>query len=307
MKKWAVYILIVYIALAFTWWTVLLLKRNSELELAKIELNKEPIAVIKAASQKQKWMIVSEGAVLALSLLIGVVFIFRSYKKEILLTKKQNNFLLSVSHELKSPLTSIKLSLDTIKKRKPEQNVMLELNNIALSEAGRLEKLIEELLMTVRLESGYVYQFERTDVVEMIKDVIRNLTQLKQDVQLDFISNEERSYLMADKILFRSLIINLIENALKYGNCLPVKVEVEESKQYLKIAVLDNGVGISEREKKIIFEKFYRIGNEETRTSKGVGLGLYVVSMIAEIHNGTISVADNVPNGSIFTLKFIKN
>ena len=119
-------------------------------------------------------------------------------------------------------------------------------------------------------------------------------------VDLDLNSNAQ---ITIDKELFETVLLNLIDNAFQYSMPDPkVLIKTSNQNQHIQIEVRDNGSGIASEEKKNIFDKFYRIGNEETRKTKGTGLGLYLSAEIMKMHNGKISVADNKPNGSIFSL-----
>lgn len=304
MRKWAIYILGFYILLAFTWWTILLLKRNSEITQLKISLNPNSKEQVIIESKSRQSMIIGEGFVLGISILIGVGILFRSFKKELQLTKNQNNFLLSISHELKSPLTSIKLALDTIRKRNLDLDKIKEINDIAYNESNRLEKLIEELLITTKIESGYSFRFEKIDLIELLKNIIEVSKVTFYDIVLDVKTTDQNITIQGDRILLRSAILNVIENAIKYGNKSEIKIVIEEELNKYLLKVYDKGSGITDIEKVNIFKKFYRVGEENTRATNGIGLGLYLTKLIIDSHKGKISVKQNVPNGSIFIIEF---
>jgi two-component system, OmpR family, sensor histidine kinase CiaH len=106
-------------------------------------------------------------------------------------------------------------------------------------------------------------------------------------------------------LLLKLLVSNLLENANKYSpKDKPIMITLRESAEVVELSVKDEGCGISDEEKKNVFKKFYRIGNEQTRTAKGTGLGLYLCKKIADDHRGTITIEDNQPQGSNFIVRF---
>jgi len=151
----------------------------------------------------------------------------------------------------------------------------------------------------------------------MIQKENRNLSDFLCEIILEF--NEKYGITLKsdiqndinfgfDHLAFRSILVNLIENALKYSNSAPnIFVKLWTSTNSIFVSVADQGIGIQEDEKLRVFEKFFRSGNEETRQSKGTGLGLYIVKYLVEHHQGSISIRSNTPKGSIFELQFISN
>ncbi|WP_231561643.1 sensor histidine kinase [Sphingobacterium sp. T2] len=110
---------------------------------------------------------------------------------------------------------------------------------------------------------------------------------------------------MSDKFAITNVVNNLVENAIKYSPpCATVEVKLYRKDNNLIFSVADHGQGIPDEEKKLIFNKFYRVGNESTRKTKGTGLGLYIVKSVLQKHNATIKVKDNKPSGSIFEVIF---
>lgn len=110
-----------------------------------------------------------------------------------------------------------------------------------------------------------------------------------------------------DVVGFTSVVINLLENAIKYsGEEGEVNVALNEDSANVFLSVTDTGIGIGDADKTKVFDKFYRVGNEDTRKTKGTGLGLYIVKRMVEIGNGEITISDNQPRGTIFNLRFPK-
>lgn len=310
------YLLVAYVFLQFAWWTFSMFQLNNEISGLKHELNllkgesAEQIVVqgneVNAKLHKRWVMISSEGAVFIGLLLFGVVQIRKTFKKETELGNRQRNFLLSVTHELKSPIASAKLQLQTLQKRELDREKQQEIISNAINDTDRLNNLVENILLAAKIDnSAFHLYMERTDLSEYITENMNQMIRLfnyNQKVVLDI---ENDIYLEIDRTTFPSIIINLFENAVKYSpGDSTITLSLKKQNNNVILAVKDEGLGISETDKKRIFEKFYRVGNEDTRRTKGTGLGLYIVKHISGQHNGVISVRNNSPKGSIFEVVF---
>ncbi len=308
----------VYIIIGFAWWSVLLLRKNEEtwqlhIENLRLTMKAENkyvddktmqltsnYAVLMQRHNRQQKMIWGEGSFLFLGLLIGVWVINRSYNKEMELTQQRQNFLLSVTHELKSPLASISLVLQTIRKRNIDEEKKQHLTSNALKEADRLNELVNNILLSTKLDSAYEINPEAFNLIHLITDLVEKY-QIKFPKILFEVHAEEIPLMYADRQGIVSVISNLIENGAKYAGenaCVYIKVQYTDDK--FTIDVCDNGLGVPLPERKKIFKKFYRVGNEMTRKTKGTGLGLYIVSQIVKVHKGSIRILDNTPTGTIF-------
>ena len=319
------YVVIFYMLLAFGWWTVLLFTKNRDAFFAKVELQKIQMVVennvvteeeyfqlpeyhqLYKDYRRQEWMVVGEAAVFMISLVIGVWLINRGYNKEVNAAIQRRNFLLSITHELKSPIASIRLVLETFQKRVLNQGQKEKLLKSALSETERLNNLVNDLLLSAKLDTAYQLNLEPVELVQLLKD-LREIEQTKfPKASFHFQSNVEELWLDADLQGLTSVFLNLLNNAVKYAGDQPViNLKLSEQNQKIRIDIEDNGLGISEKEKKRIFQKFYRIGNEDTRRTKGTGLGLFIVAQIVKSHNGKIEVFDNNPQGSVFSITLPK-
>lgn len=305
--------------LALAWWSYLLYVKNNDAYLAKVELLKitkfaegsitqqEDLLAdtdylsLQSEYKKQEQMIMGEAIVLACTLIIGIWFINRGYQKQTAIAKQSRNFLLSITHELKSPLASIKLILQTFGKRTLQQQQIEKFSKNALNETERLESLVNNLLLAARMETTNVdIHKETVELFPLLDGIRENIVNKNNDVNID-LDIEDNATIFADNKGMISVFINLIENAIKYSDK-PSNIVISHSPKAKKdeIYVKDNGWGIPSNEKKRIFDKFYRSGNEDTRKTKGTGLGLYIVQQIVEAHKGEISIADNTPKGSIF-------
>jgi signal transduction histidine kinase len=313
------YLVITYVMVAGGWWSYLLYVKNSDALAAKKEvlwlqmkeqgltdrqiyLESAEYTYLVEQYDRQKWMIFGESSVLLIFIVLGIWRIAKSRQKELALAEQQRNFLLSITHELKSPIAVIKLTLDTFKKRTltPEQSNMLTTN--ALVDTDRLNKLVEDLLLAARVDGGYQYTFETLDLSLLIQKCIQ-IASPKYSGEIEFNNKVENSMLKkGDQSTLSSVFLNIIENAIKYApNPSKIIVTLMQSKEHTYcIEIADFGQGISKLERENIFEKFYRIGNEDTRKTKGTGLGLYIVKQIVKAHKGTVTIKSNQPTGSIF-------
>ncbi|NND32677.1 MAG: HAMP domain-containing histidine kinase [Saprospiraceae bacterium] len=307
------HIIVVYMLPAFIWWGILLTQRNNELYETKLELltakypNAESTAFNTAKAtlhkeyKRQRIMIVGEGASFIIALLIGISFINRAYSREIEAIRQKRNFLLAITHELKSPLASIGLIFETFKKRNLQGADKTKLVNHGLIETERLSTLIKNLLLSAQIDKSYQPDFQDTDLNSIINKVIEDI--LKKHEKANIIVKPSPGELAGkfDQFGIYSVFYNLIENAIKYsGENAPITIVTNTSQDGYTVSVFDQGIGISDGEKKKVFQQFYRSGQEETRRTKGTGIGLYIVKKMVDLHHGKIDVLDNSPNGTIF-------
>lgn len=309
--KWLSYIVISYMLLALVWWTILLHTKNREVYEAEVENLKitqhnkpETYEFLTKNYKRQANMILGEGMVFGVSLLIGIWLIQRSFARELETKEKQNNFLLSVTHELKSPLTTINLSLETLKKRKLEHEMVRDVSESALGESHRLERLINDLLLASKLDQKYQFNKEIIDLSALVAETVDRYKDKSEQIVIkdDIVRNLN---ITGDGKAIEKVMTNLIENAIKYGESSPIHVSLSPDRQsgMAVLKVCDEGPGVPLKERNNIFQKFYRIGSEQTRKTKGTGLGLYIVDRITEGHGGSVSFHENQPKGAIFEVK----
>jgi signal transduction histidine kinase len=309
--KFLSYGVMVYMLMALIWWTILLSRNNNKL----YEKNKEIIALTENRRKidvedktykdflRNKYMILGEGMVFGISLILGLWFIQKAYTKELNSTANQKNFLLSITHELKSPIAAINLISETLLKRKLPEEKVIDLQKSILSESKRLEKLIDNLLLATKIDSGYQYQFEECNLNKMLEKSIKRIQVQNTEVSIKLAMPEHPVLIKADKESIYSVINNLLENSVKYTKNHPIiQITMNLKKDLIVLIVADNGIGIPDNEKTKVLEQFYRIGNEDTRQTKGTGLGLYIVNKIVAAHQGKLSIQDNKPIGTAITL-----
>ncbi len=316
------YGVIAYMLIAFAWWSVLLFTKNRDAFYAKRDLlhigmiaeglvenneafiQSEPYKALEQRYRRQEWMILGEVSVFVFSLIIGIWLINRGYHKEVIAAKQRRNFLLSITHELKSPIASIRLVLETLLKRELKREQFEKLSQTALNETDRLHMLVEDLLLSAKLETAYQPNLEPLDLSDLLQDLVFKMQAKYHNAHFTYHENISDPTILGDKSGLTSVALNLLENAVKYSTG-PANIDVQLTEHHgkLRLEVADQGIGIEESEKKQIFEKFYRVGNEDTRKTKGTGLGLYIVEQIVKAHEGTIIVLDNEPRGTIFRIE----
>jgi len=301
------YFLVVYTLVQFSWWTYLLIKLNKsyiqlQAKLGEVPLEWEPIF------NKKIMMIMGEGFVFFLIMLLGIYQIQRSFKRELDLAQQQKNFLLSITHELKTPLASVRLGLETIQKHELDEKTKNRVLEQGISETDRLNMLIEKILFSTRLEDhGIHLNLKRTNISELINNTLEIPLQTMGVKHKNNIQVEADIFCEIDDWAFKSMLINLYENALKYSpKGSTVSVILRKSPDGCNLFVEDEGDGIADENKTKIFKKFYRVEKEETRRVKGTGLGLFIVKSLVNLHNARIEVEDNDPKGSRFIIKFKK-
>jgi two-component system, OmpR family, sensor histidine kinase CiaH len=192
-----------------------------------------------------------------------------------------------------------KYALDPEKQKK--------LIRMTLEETGRLNFLTNNILIASQLEGGgYQLSKEELDLSGLFKDCISDFKgRFPERVFIEQLA--EDADVKGDSLLLQMLINNLLENAIKYSaKETPIKATLKEENHTIRLEVIDEGQGIPDDEKKKIFDKFYRVGNESTRKTQGTGLGLYLCRIIARDHNADISVTNNIPRGSNFAVTFYK-
>eukprot|EP01137_Pigoraptor_chileana_P031989 Opistho-2@20664 len=235
------------------------------------EMYNSRIQQLNAKLDTDKKQYLGEGSTFLLVILIGAAVVYSSFRRSIRLSRQQNNFMLSVTHELKSPIAAMKLNLQTLERHKLDEEKKNLLIDRCVKEANRLNDLCNNMLIASQMEGRqYVPAREVLQLDELVKSSTKDYTARYPG---RFIENVvESCQLNGDKLLLQMALNNLLENAVKYTPVdKPVTVSMKLKGSSAIIHIADNGPGIPDAEKGKIFNKFYRIGNEETRKSKGTG------------------------------------
>jgi signal transduction histidine kinase len=253
------------------------------------------------------YYLLSLGLVLAVTALGGYL-VWRDMRRELKVAEMRSQFVSSVSHELKTPLTAIRMFVDTLRFRKPEDTKTQEqcLETIS-QESERLTRLVDNVLDFSRIERGQkTYQLQPVSLASVITSSTRavqyGLTQ--EGFRLRVSLPDTLPPIFADRDAVEQAILNLLTNAMKYsGDSRDIDIDVRVEASAALIRVSDRGIGIPVHEQSRIFEKFYRATTPENRGIPGTGLGLALVVHIARAHGGTIAVESIPGQGSTFTLR----
>jgi len=312
------WLLLFYIVAALIWWFISLEKQNRQMADFEIQqlnavtqpainpaLYKSSLDVIEREHDRNLIKYISEGSTFLLLILIGAGFVYRSVRRQFLLQQQQQNFMMAVTHELKTPISVARLNLETIQKYHLDPEKQKKLIRMTLDETERLNTLTTNILISSQLEADdYRISKEELDLSDLLKDCIRSFIQRYPERQ--FIGTIKPDMdVKGDPLLLQLMINNLLENAIKYSpREKPITCLLNDQNDKIDLCVIDEGPGIPDKEKTNVFKKFYRLGDEATRKTQGTGLGLYLCKKIAEDHKAEISVTDNSPHGSNFIVSF---
>jgi signal transduction histidine kinase len=285
------YILGAYVIIQFIWWGYHLIQLSSFIPQQDAQLS------------KRIGMVIGEGVVFLLILSFGIYRIRKSITKEIAFQKQQQNFLLTVTHELKTPIAALKLYLQTLQKHQLPAEKKEVIVNGALQENERLSQLIENILNATKTENQhFLVQKQEVELVHLVKSILTRYENRYSSAKFSF-HGPTALIVSTDENMLETILINLLENALKYGGeQVQIQIDLEKLDRFYALKVKDTGPGIPETERNAIFKKFYRIGSEETRKQAGSGLGLYIVAEYVRLLQGNIRCLENNPSGCIFEL-----
>lgn len=251
------------------------------------------------------WPVMVEGLGMLLLILIGAYVIFVFWNRQSDLYVKQRNVIAQVTHELKSPLASIQLHLETIRLRRPNEEKLDSFVGTMLADTERLHYLINNLLMAARLEQRRKHTERRlTDLTALVAEhVERERTVLPHGGNI-FFEAAPGLKAMVDPEEMGMVVRNLFENAVLYSPQSPeINVKLIKSGGMLQLTVQDQGRGLEERERKKIFDRFYRV-QPSGENVRGTGLGLYIVESVIRGYGGTVgATSDGLGKGSTFTVK----
>jgi two-component system phosphate regulon sensor histidine kinase PhoR len=272
---------------------------SDDTKFIRLAINPKKIEELKFERYQQRNIWLYQSILLLFLVGVGIYGVFSSIEKIYKLNKQQNNFLLSVTHEFKTPIAAIRLMLQTSKHPKVNDEKRIELVDNSIQSTHRLEELAENMLTAMQIESNaYQYNLSPVDYSNLINKVINN-QQIKGQISAEV---EPDIVVEGDDFILRMVVNNLIENAFKYSNNQPIEVSLTKDQKWKRLSIKDQGIGLKKEDYKNIFKKFYRVQDEETRVSKGTGLGLFIVKQAVEKHSGKVFVSANTDKGSTFTI-----
>ncbi|MGH2564117.1 MAG: sensor histidine kinase [Ginsengibacter sp.] len=302
--------LLAYILAALVFWFITLNSQNIEISKYRLDmidvdddLHQQKQQEIANATQRNTTQYLGEGITFLILICSGAVFVFRIINRQFKQAQQQQDFIMAITHELKTPIAITKLNLETLQKRALDNTQQQKLISTTIHEVNRLNALCNNLLLTSQIEAGeYNVAKEEINFSKLVKECAHDFTirfpQRKIETYLP-----DTTFITGDLLLLKLAVNNLLDNAIKYSDKDDiVLLKLFQTDKTIKLQVIDEGHGITHDEKKKIFEKYYR-GMQ--RQAKGTGLGLYVTKKIIQEHNGNIGITNNLPQGSIFEITLV--
>lgn len=307
------WIFLTYMVAAFVWWYVSLEKQNDQITQIKIEklqatngTNAASYQELLNYQERKRKQFLGEGITFLFLFLLGAIYVYRSLVKQLKYSNQQQNFMMAVTHELKTPIAVTQLNIETLLKRDLQSDQQKQLLNNSLKETQRLDALCNNILLASQLDlADYQQNKQSINLSEVVTGVIKSFEERYPTRKI--ISHiQETVTMFAEPLLMQMLLQNLVDNAHKYAPIdTPIEVVLEQNEHHTLLQVKDQGIGIPLEERERVFNKFYRVGNEFTRSAKGTGLGLYLCKKIAQFHQSQLLISENQPQGTIFSFKTI--
>lgn len=303
------WVMLAYIIAALVFWFIALDIQNKQITRFKIERltasdpgYERQLRKISEEESRKTFQYVGEGLTFFILIIAGAVLVFRMLRKQLRISKQQKDFMMAVTHELKTPIAITKLNLETLQKRNLDTDQRQQLILTSLAETDRLNALCSNMLLLNEMD-GIGYAQTREDILlnDLVNECVKehNTRWLQRKFKIDI---REDLHVFGDRILLKLALNNLIDNAIKYSpKDTPVLLRGYHDGNSVILQVIDEGEGIAAKESELIFEKFYRGAK---RKAKGTGLGLYVTRQIIHQSKGTLKLTPNNPRGSIFTISF---
>ena len=302
-------VLATYVFLQLAWWVNLLISSAAKLFEARTAFNPSP-EILDAALQnweKTVLMVAAEGVIFSLLFMFGLSWIWRVMRADNYILARERNFLLAVTHELKTPIASIRLAIDTLKRLDLEGADRDEMLDVARSGTLRLERRVEDILQATRLNLPDALVRSPFDVTEFVEDTASTFLHLNPESSVSVkLIGESGLLLHGDEEMWRLCLINLLENAIKYSPThTSVEVVLDTTTKKPNLSIIDHGPGISPDERKKVFEAFYRLPRD--KDVEGTGLGLHLVFRIVKMHGAEIHITSTAGGGATFVIDWPAN
>lgn len=301
--------LLAYIIAALIFWFISLIRQNDLLARYRVELlspqlqeQAQQIEKIKDEQKRRTIQYIGEGSTFLILIMAGAILVFRMVRKQLKRSAQQQDFMMAITHELKTPIAVTRLNLETLQKRKLDDSLQQKLIANSLRETDRLNALCNNMILLNQMDLGdYQIHKEKIRLDVLAEDSAEDFRKRypERDITMQMDSQPQ---VTGDKVMIQLAINNLLDNAVKYSpKDSSIFLSVQMVNGQPNISISDQGQGVSEREKSRIFEKYFR---GENAKAKGTGLGLYVTNKIIRANNGIVRVMDNQPRGSIFAIIF---
>jgi two-component system sensor histidine kinase CiaH len=309
------WLFLTYMVAAFIWWYVTLVKQNDQIanvQYGTMQSNDpfltQKVHAIQDFQIRKNKQYIGEGLTILFLFLLGAIYVYRSLIKQIRYSNQQQNFMMAVTHELKTPIAITQLNIETLLKRNLEPAQQKKMLEVSLLETQRLDNLCNNILLASQLDMGqYQSNAQEVNFSFIVHSTVQGFKNRFPD--RNFVDEiQDDIMIKGESVLIQLLINNLIDNAIKYSaKETIINIQLSTKDNNIKLSVMDQGVGVPVSDREKIFEKFYRVGAEHTRTTKGTGLGLYLCKRIAAFHNAKLEVVPNEPQGSNFIFTYIGN
>lgn len=254
----------------------------------------------------EAWVVIVVLSILVSIILLGIFTIFLYNQKSSQLYRLQSRFINNFTHELKTPVTSLQLFLETFLKYELPRADQEKYIHYMLADVGRLSANISRILNLARLESkSYQAEFVATDLVQLIRKCLKDNRALLAESRIEIHDSGRRCIYPVDRSLFEMLVMNLLTNAIKYNEAEVPQVDIQVvcTPRHLQLAFADNGIGIDQKEARKIFRRFYQAGRPVKKDLISSGVGLNLVQNIVKIHHGRVAASRREGgSGSVFTI-----
>ena len=253
------------------------------------------------------WVVITVLSILVGLILIGIFVIFFYNMKSYRLFRMQRNFIDNFTHELKTPVTSLRLFLETFLRHDLKREEQIKYIRSMVEDVNRLSTTIDSILNLAEIQGKtFAGEFIDNDIVAVTEHFLEKNNHMFKTAVID-VENRTGAPCRCriNPVLFEIMLMNLLTNAVKYNNAdIPrVNIVFEKQRKHFLIRFIDNGIGIPKTDRKQIFKKFYQAGSARDRSAKGSGLGLYFVASIVKLHKGSIwASARKEEAGTVFSL-----
>jgi signal transduction histidine kinase len=277
-------------------------------EVSRVAAILRPDSPTLAAENDEDRRVVLILAGLSAVIAVAVVLAFLALRRELELARRKSDFLSAVSHELRAPVTTIRMYAEMLRDGwVGDAARRTEYETAIVSEGERLSRLVENVLAYSRRERGKPLAFREADLAEKVREVVGLERPVFERAKLELQAEApEQLPWRFDADAVTQILVNLLDNALKHSRDATerrVTVRLSGAPEAATLSVEDHGSGIPHDEQKRIFEPFYRVGSELTRETRGAGLGLALVRRLARAHGGEVAVSSEPGRGATFTVR----